>query len=332
MLQVNLKISKAFAILIFSGSVLSLGVRPAESATTNLSDFIVEMVQAHNFDEAQLSKMFDELKPNTRVLSAMARPSTAKPWHEFKGLFLTKSRTEKGVKFWRENNKWLEKAKSVYGVPPEIIVAIIGVETIYGRRLGNFKVLESLYTLGFKGKRRRAFFTKELKEFLILCRENNLDTMTVSGSFAGALGMPQFMPSSYRAYAVDFDEDGRIDLWNSIGDIIGSVANYLKLHGWIADGEVVVRAKLLTKEAFKLTKRGVKPHIIVSDLQKRGVQLKKEIPSSTDAAIFWLQGVGKRHYWVSFKNFYVITRYNRSLNYALVVYQLAQRIKGKYQG
>ncbi len=323
--------SLTFLSLVLSMSMgLFSGIVLADSEKRN--NFINMMVDEYKFDRPDLVKKLDGVVVNKKVISFMQKPSTSKPWHEFKKLFLSNNRTDQGVLFWKKNQHWLEKAYKVYGISPEIVVSIIGVETIYGARVGSFRVIESLYTLGFEGKRRRAFFTNELKEFLILCRDNKLDTEEVKGSFAGAMGMPQFMPSSYRAYAVDFDEDGRVDLWNSVGDVIGSVANYLKVHGWIREGKIVMPATLLNSEAFKLTKLGVKPHIKVAELRKKGVIFSRSVDNSEKSALFAMQGVGKREYWVSLKNFYVITRYNRSLNYALVVYQLAERIKKNYSG
>ncbi len=289
--------------------------------------FINQMEQKHNFDRSELSKLLGAVKSNQKVLSAMSRPSTSKPWFEFKKLFVTKNRIEKGLKFWRDNNKLLDRAEVSFGVPAEIIVAIIGVETIYGSRVGSFGVLESLYTLGFEGQRRRGFFLRELEEFLLLCRENSLDTRSVKGSFAGAMGVPQFMPSSYRAYAVDFDEDGKIDLWNSLSDAVGSVANYLRVHGWRTNTGVAVQVNLKNKKAYELTKLGVKPHTPVFDLVESGVILKSAIDKSQMAALFSLQNRKKRDYWLSFNNFYVITRYNRSLNYGIAVHRLAEILK-----
>ena len=295
-----------------------------------LEGFINTMVTDHGFDRDYMNKTLDSIKTDYRVLKAIKRPSTAKPWHEFKEIFLSNNRTDKGVSFWKKNYYWLQQAKNKYGVPPEIVVSIIGVETIYGKRVGIFPVLDSLYTLGFKASRRNKFFRGELKHFFLMCRENNFDVADVKGSFAGAVGMPQFMPSSYRAYAVDFDKNGQIDLWNSLPDVIGSVANYLNVHGWERDKPIVFRSSFKRKEAFQLTKLGVKPHMKVSDLKKQGVYFTDHVKDSEEAAVLWLQGKKKREYWVSFKNFYAITRYNRSLNYAMVVHQLAQRIKHRY--
>jgi membrane-bound lytic murein transglycosylase B len=285
--------------------------------------FIDRMGAEHGFDVERLRATFALLKPHEGVIKAFNAPATAKPWHEFRALFLTPLRIEGGVAFWRDNAEVLARAKSVYGVPEEVIVAIIGVESIYGRRTGNFRVIDSLYTLGFEGPRRTEFFRSELEQFLLLTRENGLETLETKGSFAGAMGMPQFISSSYRNYAVDFSGDGRIDLWNDTADVVGSVANYLKRFGWEADQRVTVPARLTVGDVQHLVELGVKPHLTVSEMKMRGIDALEELPPDQLAGVFTLEIPQGVEHWLSFNNFYVITRYNRSKNYAMAVHQLA---------
>jgi membrane-bound lytic murein transglycosylase B len=218
----------------------------------------------------------------------------------------------------------------VYGVPEQVVTAIIGVETIYGRRTGDFRIIDSLYTLGFEVERRAQFFRGELEHFLLLSRENGFDPLSVKGSFAGAMGVPQFISSSYRSYAVDFDGDGRVDLWNSLADVVGSVANYLKIHGWSADQPVTVPARLSGDDAFAVLERGLKPNLTVAEMKARGVEPVEELPEAMEAGLFSLDGKDAQEHWLALNNFYVITRYNRSKNYAMAVHQLAQEIAQAY--
>ena len=291
-----------------------------------LEAFVARMAQDHGFDDGQLRTTFSQLKANENIIKAFERPSTAKPWHEFRGIFLTKTRIEGGVKFWQEHAELLTRARQVYGVPEQVIVAIVGIESIYGQRTGAFRIIDSLYTLGFEVERRAQFFRSELEQFLLLSRENGFDPLEVKGSFAGAMGIPQFISSSYRTYAVDFDGDGRVDLWNSVADVVGSVAHYLSIHGWEADQPVAVSARLSGDAAFAVLERGLKPNLSVAEMKSHGVEPDEELPETIQAGLFSLDGKDAQEHWMAFTNFYVITRYNRSKNYAMAVYQLSQEI------
>jgi membrane-bound lytic murein transglycosylase B len=285
--------------------------------------FIDRMRSEHGFEVEQLRATFAQLKPHDGVIKAFNAPATSRPWHEFRALFLTPLRIEGGVAFWRDNAELLARAKAIYGVPEEVIVAIIGVESIYGRRTGSFRVIDSLYTLGFEGPRRTDFFRSELEQFLLLTRENGLDLLETKGSFAGAMGMPQFISSSYRSYAVDFNGDGKIDLWNDTADVVGSVANYLRRFGWTAEQRVTVPARLTVGDVQHLVDSGLKPHLTVSEMKLRGIDALEEVPPDQLAGVFTLENPQGIEHWLSLNNFYVITRYNRSKNYAMAVHQLA---------
>lgn len=291
-----------------------------------LDAFIARMSDAHGFNASEIRSTLESLKPHEGVIRAFNAPSTARPWHEFRPIFLTPARIDGGVAFWRQHAELLERARARFGVPEEVVVSIIGVETLYGQRLGSFRVLDALYTLGFEVPRRAQFFRGELEQFFLLARENGLDVNEVKGSFAGAMGMPQFIPSSYRNYAIDFSGSGRVDLWNDVADVIGSVANYLHRYGWSRDEPVTVRARLAGPRAKDALEIGLKPQVTVAQLRARGVEPLEGVSESLQTGVFSLENTNGEEYWLSFNNFYVITRYNRSRNYAMAVHQLAQEI------
>ncbi|MEX0959067.1 MAG: lytic murein transglycosylase B [Burkholderiales bacterium] len=323
------KISLLLAAATFAlATALPATAQNAARAATKIEieTFISRLSEAHGFDETEIRSIFSELEPHEGIIKAFNAPSTSKPWHEFRGIFLTPTRIEGGVAFWREHADLLVRAKEVYGVPEEIIVSIIGVETIYGRRLGSNRVIDALYTLGFEVPRRAKFFRGELEQFFLLARENGLDVKEVKGSFAGAMGMPQFIPSSYRNYAVDFSGDGKVDLWNDVADVIGSVANYLYRFGWSKAEPVTVPARLNGSESAAVLELGLKPQMTLAEMREKGVEAAEELPGNMKAGLFALENADGDEHWISLNNFYVITRYNRSKNYAMAVHQLAQEI------
>ena len=205
---------------------------PLTAETGNVKSFIKEMVDEYQFDKHYLTQLFNQTKIRNSILKAIARPSEQKPWYQYRRIFITDKRIQGGVDFWHQYAEPLKKAQEHYGVPTEIIIAIIGVETIYGSYTGNYKVLDALTTLSFHYPQRADFFREELKAFLLLTREEHLDPLKLKGSYAGAIGIGQFMPSSYRTYAVDFNHDGQRNLWSDVTDVIGSVAHYLEQHDW----------------------------------------------------------------------------------------------------
>lgn len=222
----------------------------------------------------------------------------------------------------KQHHETLKRAEDEFGIPAEIITAIIGVETYYGRQSGKTQVFDSLVTLGFDYPPRSRFFLSELEQFLLLSREENVGVSDIRGSYAGAMGMPQFISSSYRHYAVDFDGDGKRDLWNNTEDVIGSVANYFKVHGWKAGGQVVVPARV--NGQIEETRNKLKPHTSISDLAGNGVFPKTAVDDDAKATVISLKGKRGKEYWLGLDNFYVITRYNHSALYAMAVYQLSQ--------
>ena len=317
----------ATAFVLAGAAIPTLAQAPGKvQLKPEVEEFIVKMVSQNQFDEAALRRLFGQIKVHEGVVKAIGAPATAKPWHEFRSIFVTPTRISGGLEFWQQHADVLARARDVYGVPEEIVVAIIGVETIYGRRLGSFRVIDALYTLGFEMTERATFFRGELEQFLLLARENALDPLSVKGSFAGAMGMPQFIPTSYRKFAVDFDGDGKIDLWDSIADVIGSVANYLWYFGWVWEQPVTVPARISGTQFQEVLEAGLKPKLTLQQMQLKGVEPIEDLPPDLEAGLFTLDVAQGSEYWLALNNFYVITRYNRSKNYAMAVYQLAQAI------
>jgi len=314
--------------MAFAGTAIpTLAQAPAKvQLKQEVEVFIEQMVRQNQFEEMALRKIFAQLKVHDGVVKAIGAPATAKPWHEFRNIFVTPTRISGGLEFWRQHADLLTRAREIYGVPEEIVVSIIGVETIYGKRLGSFRVIDALYTLGFEMAARATFFRGEMEQFLLLARENGLDPLGVKGSFAGAMGMPQFIPTSYRRFAVDFDGDGKIDLWDSTSDVIGSVANYLNHFGWVWGQRVTVPARISGTQFKEVLEAGLKPQLTLEQMQPKGVEAAEELSSDLQAGLFFLDVEQGQEYWLALNNFYVITRYNRSKNYAMAVYQLAKEI------
>ncbi len=293
--------------------------------------FIQEMVQKHQFSDVSLRRLFAGVEPNPAVISAISAPITALPWYEFRRRYVDSARINGGVVFWREHAATLARARREFGVPEEIIVATIGVETTYGRHTGRFGVLDALTMLAFNFPPRARLFRSELEQYLLLAREAQFDATRIKGSYAGAIGIPQFLPSSYRRYAVDFDGDGRRDLTDNPADAIGSVANYYRSHGWRAGEAIAVPAEVDPAGVTALLELGVKPQLKVGELKRRGVSPAAPVEEGPEAALITAESENGPSYWLGLNNFYVITRYNRSINYALVVDELARELRARFQ-
>lgn len=293
----------------------------------DMEAFVQRVAAQHGFDEDQLRATLLKVDFQQGVIAAVNAPATSRTWKEFRPGFFTRQRIEGGVKYWAEQESWLQRARDTFGVPEELIVAIIGVETLYGRNTGTFRVIDAISTLAFQVPARASFFQGELEEFLLLCRSLGLDPLTARGSYAGAMGSPQFIPSSYRRYARDFDGDGRVDLWASPADAIGSVANYLQQFGWRWNGTVALRAQVSdARRADELVRQGIRPVLPASQFQDAGVVPERPLRDAESAALMLFDGESGPEYWLGLDNFYVITRYNRSQNYAMAVWQLSQEI------
>ncbi len=293
--------------------------------------FVERMVQRHGFAREELEQLFAEARLQRRILEAIARPAESLPWHRYRDLFVQEGRIREGVAFWDRHAAVLERAERRYGVPPEVVTAILGVESRYGRHRGGWRVLDALSTLAFAYPPRARFFARELEQYLLLTREEGLDPLRIKGSYAGAMGQAQFIPSSYRHYAVDFDADGRRDLWEDTEDAIGSVAHYLHRHGWVRGGAVAVPARVQGDPA-PLVKLGLRPRLTVAELRRRGVEPTAPVPEEARAALVALEGEAGPEHWLGLRNFYVITRYNHSALYAMAVHQLAEAIRERRTG
>lgn len=300
----------------------------AALANTDEQAFIDKMVKEHQFDAAEISSLLNQAKKQQSIIDAMSRPAEKRlNWGQYRKIFITDKRIKGGMTFWKENQAILEQAEKTYGVPAQIITAIVGVETYYGRITGKYSVLDSLYTLGFHYPPRAKFFRSELEEFLQLAREEGVSPTEPLGSYAGAMGRPQFISSSFRAYAVDFDKDGKRDIWENNADVIGSVANYFKRHGWKA-GEPVAQLVTGAKKGFdEEIKAGYKPSLDVNALIDKGIILGSSLDKDAKVALLEMESDDGNEYWVASPNFYAITRYNHSPLYAMAVFQLSEAIR-----
>jgi membrane-bound lytic murein transglycosylase B len=271
--------------------------------------------------------MLKNAKSQQSILDAISKPAERTlQWHEYRDIFLTSERINAGAAFWREHDAELQRISSATGVSIEMLVGIIGVETYFGRITGGYRVLDALSTLAFDYPPRSKFFRSELKHFLLLVREEEMDATDATGSYAGAMGRPQFMPSSFREYAVDSSDDGKRDIWTNWTDVIGSVANYFVRHGWVADAQVVARASLGEQWRGETPKNTIKPKETVTSLSHQGVLFVTALAGDQKSQLLTLEGEDGKEYWVGFHNFFVITRYNTSVMYALAVHQLGQEI------
>ena len=321
--------------------ILGLGIFIASSlaAAENYAEHpaalavIDELVAEEGFEREELLAVFAEAKRKDKILEAMSRPAEkVKPWNEYRAIFLTEQREKEGVAFFEKHRETFMRAEKEFGVPAEVILAIIGVETYYGRISGGYRVLDALSTLAFDYPRRSPFFTSELKHYLILIRDQGFEPQDMVGSYAGAMGFGQFMPSSYRSYAIDFDGDDVIDIWNNPVDAIGSVANYFVRHGWRPGDPVVFAADAgaaVADENFVQTRKDLKPVRTVADFKVLGVTPREPLPADAMATAMKFELEDGFEYWLGLHNFYVITRYNHSAMYAMSVYQLSQRLAGR---
>ena len=295
--------------------------------------FIAEMHERNGFDSDELLHLFVQAESLPAVIEAIQPPAEPgiRSWQLYRSRFVEPRRIRAGVKFWRAHEASLAKAEARYGVPREIIVGIIGVETIYGKRSGHFQTFSALATLAFDYPPRADLFRNELESLLLLAREAKRDPLDYRGSYAGAIGLPQFLPSSIRQWAVDFDGDGRIDLAASPADAIGSVARFLAEHGWKKDGPILAPAKAAGPRIDELLAEGIKPQRTPEQLAEFGV-IANDAPPCPAALIDYVTPDAPTSYRLGYNNFYVITRYNRSTFYATAVYELAEAVKAAHHG
>ena len=310
--------------------------------TQAINAFIDDMVARHGFDKTILQSQFADVERSEKALRLMVPggPTQAKDWQAYRARIVDPRRIAAGLVFWDDYEEELARAEQEYGVPAEIIVGIIGVETYYGRITGSYRVMDVLTTLAFeypehpRREARMAFFRQQLEQVLLFARESSIDPLALNGSYAGAIGLPQFMPGSIRQFGVDFDGDSRVDLIVSPEDAIGSVANYLEIHGWKRGEGIVVPAMVKapdTSDLDNLTRRGLTPTLDLTDLQNEGVHPAVPLPPNMSDVPYGLvdleNGESPAEYWIAADNFYAITKYNRSYFYAMSVVELGKAIK-----
>ncbi len=328
-----LRLLKKITITFFFTLFLSL-ISPLIYADVNFAErpdvqlFIDQMVKKHGFKKQQLVTLFSAVKIRPQVMRHINKPLEKEPWHTYQMLFVSEWRIEHGVEFWNKYQTALREAERIYGVPASIIVATIGIETKYGQKIGEYRVIDSLSNIAFSNTKRANFFRQELVQFLLLTRDEGLDPLKVMGSYAGAIGQPQFMPSSYRNYAVNFSRSGKTDLMNNEIDVIGSIANYYQKHGWIQNAPVAVQALIIgDRYNYLLRKDQINEPLTISELTKYGVVPKHKIDQDDlKVKVIELQNHYEKEYWLGFRNFDVIKRYNSSDLYAMAVYQLSSYI------
>lgn len=326
---------RRFSYAIFAVfSILNFSFCYADEALVQRKDvqnFINMMVKQHQFKRPELVSVFEQVQLQPQIIESMERPFEKKNWDVYKQLFLTPQRVQGGIAFWQANQQILQKAEKQFGVPAHVIVAIIGVETLYGKNQGSYRVIDALSTLAFNYPKRSDFFSKELAEYFLLCREHHVTPTQYVGSYAGAMGKPQFMPSSYRNYAVDFSTNPKKDLMNDDKAVIASVANYFQRHGWITDEGIAQPAKI-SGTGYKHINTAYKSAAYsIKQLTSAGVQpLTAAFNPPDKAGLIELNTDQGSEFWLAYPNFYVITRYNSSPQYALAVYLLSQELKNQW--
>lgn len=293
---------------------------------SDVKQFITHVEKKYHIPKKELELTLSKVKLKKTVLHAIKHPKEANAWTNYRGIFITPSRIKAGLQFKKTHQAILARAEKKYGVPQEIIIAILGVETNFGTRQGQYRVIDSLSTLAFNFQKRSRFFKKELENFLVLCHEQKFKPLSVYGSYAGAIGQPQFMPSSYRAYAVDFSNDGKKDLRNNTADAIGSVANYLSIHGWKNNQGITEQAKFHGKKYQRLITKARYAEHKISKLSRHGIDIK-EAKQATKGSLLAFRSPKNTEYWLAYPNFFVITKYNTSKQYALAVHLLANEFK-----
>jgi membrane-bound lytic murein transglycosylase B len=307
---------------------------PAFADTTltdrkDVQQFIQMMVKKYKFNKSNLISLFQQVELRPQVIQQINQPNETKPWHVYQLLFVSEWRIKHGVEFWNKYENALERAEKTYGVPASIIVATIGVETKYGQKTGDYRIMDSLSSLGFSDSRRAPYFRSELEQFLLLTREQHVDPLKIRGSYAGAIGQPQFMPSSYRHYAVNFSKSGTTDLMNNEVDVIGSIANYYSKHGWKFNQPIVTEAKTFgTRYKYLFESNKDKTAFTISELAYYGIMPKSsDVDTSYKVKVLELENRFRNEYWLTYHNFDVIKRYNTNSLYAMAVYQLSSYIE-----
>lgn len=316
-----------FFILALLASLICPAAFAIDTDREDVKKFIDSMVEEHTYDRDKLESVLGAAESKESILTAISNPAERTlEWEGYRNIFLKNERIQLGARFWREHESELTRISEKTGVSIEILVGIIGVETYYGKITGSYRVLDALATLGFDYPPRSKFFLGELEQFLLLVREEGMEATNATGSYAGAMGRAQFMPSSYRAYAVDSTDDGKRDIWNNWSDVIGSIANYFVRHKWNRDGPVVAAAILGDQWSGDVPENTLNPKETIASLSQQGVLFSTALGNDQKSQLVTLKGADGTEYWVGFHNFFVITRYNHSVMYALAVHQLGQEV------
>ncbi len=313
-------------IILCSSFLFSFNVKAAIKETELFNSFVDNMVNKHQFDSTELKKLFQAVNIQQKIIDTMKKPAEGLAWHKYRKIFMTETRIKEGVEFWQKHEAVLTSVEEKYGIPAEIIIAILGVETKYGQNTGNDRVIDALSTLAFNYPKRSKFFLRELESFLILCREEKMNPLEPMGSYAGAMGLPQFMPSSYRAYAADYENDQKKDIWNNPADAMASIANYFVEHHWQKGAGIVFPVTAKGDGYKQVLTKGLKPDFTWGEVQARQVTGKNVINNNEMVKLLSFQQEQSQDLWVGLNNFYVITRYNHSPLYAMAVFQLSEAI------
>lgn len=330
-------VSTSLIAVILSTFSMSIQAKPSEPwlfpepLPHNMQAFIDQMASKYHFNKRKLTQLLLQAQYIPQVLQSADHPMEKQTWDSYRKYFLSENRIRQGVNYWKTHQQTLQDIQKKYGVDPSIIVAIIGIETLYGKNSGRFQELGALSTLAFAYPQRSSFFQKELKEFLILSRDYHLPPLELKGSYAGALGIPQFMPSSYRYYAVNYSNNNKVDLLHDHSDAIASVANYLKKSGWQENAPIAVPAKAKHEIPAQLISKNAKNHQPLHQWLSYGIKINKPINHQTPAALIALQNTHNKEYWLVFHNFRAILSYNTNITYAMAVYQLSQAIREAYE-
>jgi membrane-bound lytic murein transglycosylase B len=328
-------ISRALGLSLLAASTIGAAQDyeyDAADVETRRSAFIDRMVSERDFDRAELSRILGQAEIQQSALNAISRPAERViPWYEYRDIFMNEQRINAGVQFWIDHEALLMETSERFDVDPEMILAILGIESLFGERMGTYRVVDALSTLAFAYPPRADFFAGELESFFIIHAEEGESVLEAVGSYAGAMGAGQFIPSSYRAYAVDADGDGQRDLWQNWGDILASIANYLARHGWQAEQPIAVAAQLGTADAVAPGNRlGLDQ--TVGSLREQGFEFDPDLANDLDAMLVALErDAASTAYFIGLNNFHVITRYNRSVNYAMAAVDLGQAIEQAYR-
>lgn len=323
------------SVFTFSVPTLAKGHTSPETTpprpTKAINLYIDRLVQQHHFNKKQLTDLIKRAKYNPNIIHSITHPFEKKPWNFYRRYFVRPDRIKNGIHYWETHKKILNDIKNQYGIPPSIVIAIIGIESFFGEKSGTYNELNALTTLSFYYPKRQKFFQSELTHFLLLARQEKLDPTQLKGSYAGALGIPQFMPSSYRYYGVGYSKKQSVNLFTNHGDAIASIGNYLAKSGWTSGQPIAIPAKITGKSFQSFISKTAKPKYTLAKLRRHHIRPIKKEPKHLKAALIAMKNTNSTEYWLVFQNFHAIMKYNPRTTYALAVYELSQAIKKAHE-